>query len=400
MDLSFYKKKVEGWCRYGFSTGGGAEHADVYLEFPEKYDEWTDGSYDAIVILALHHIMRQDEPCHIHTQVDTNLLEGLEEYMRIWQAWCPGVYHCVPLLADEEVARPSRLAERNAISAFSGGVDANYCIYGHKNGLFGRNSLDVRAAVLLHGTDIALNQTEPFEYVFSQSKENLAALGIELVPMRTNYRSHPHNWEHCFNVIICAALRMFGGKFSHGTYATDKTCHVEQNQLPWGENPIVDHYESTPWFAFYPAGIFAERTERCRYISQFPAALKHLRVCWQHDANGRNCGKCEKCLRTQLNFIAANYRGPLPFNQEFDVRLLKALPDWEPKISHYFREIINYHEHVSHSLPKNIYKPLLKKLERSEHDVHHPWSRRLHQPRRTLRYAWSAAKHCLRRLLG
>lgn len=393
MDLSFYKTNEEGWCRYGFTTGEGDGYVNIYLEFPEKYDEWTDGSEDALVILALHHIMRQDEPCRIHAQVDANLLRGLEEYMRFWQVWSPDKYHCVPMSADEEVARPSRLAERSAITAFSGGVDANYCLYGHKHGLFGRNSLDVGAAVLLHGADIPLQQKEAYEYVYSLAREDLAALDVELIPMRTNYRENPHNWEHCFNIVVCAALRMFGGKFSHGTYATDRTCLIEQNQLPWGENPLVDHFESTPWFAFYPAGASVERTARCLYISQFPAALKHLRVCWQHDANGKNCGKCEKCLRTQLNFLAANYHGPLPFSQEFDIRRLLGDSEWDPIFSYRFREIVNYHEKVSHALPEHIIKPLARKLKRSQNDAHHPLLRRFHHLCQKLRNVWRSSKH-------
>lgn len=393
MELNFYRQERNNWVRRGFTTQDPkGTPVDIYLEYPAEYDAWTDGTQEALVILALHHMMKQTEPCLIHAEVDVTLLENLEEYMRIWKAWRPDLYHCVHLEADSTVSRPNRRADREAVSAFSGGVDANYCIYGHQTKLFGRNSLHVTAAVLLHGADIALEQTDAYERVFRAGKEDLAARNIELVPMRTNYRQYPHDWEHCFNIIVCAALRIFGGRFSHGTYATDETCRIEQYQLPWGENPITDHYEATPWFTFYPVGVAVDRTERCSIISKEPSLLKHLRVCWQHDANGSNCGKCDKCLRTQLNFLAAGYTGPLPFEHGFDIKKLMSLPDWSLKGAYWFRDIVNYHERVTHALPDNIYKPLLKKLRRSEYRAQHrPW---------TLQRIKSGLKYRVKRLLG
>lgn len=35
---------------------------DIWLEYPSRYDAWTDGTQEALIILALHHIMKQSEP--------------------------------------------------------------------------------------------------------------------------------------------------------------------------------------------------------------------------------------------------------------------------------------------------------------------------------------------------
>jgi hypothetical protein len=39
-----------------------------------------------------------------------------------------------------------------------------------------------------------------------------------------------------------------------------------------------------------------------REITHWPEALQSLRVCWQGTQKDRNCGRCEKCVRTILNF--------------------------------------------------------------------------------------------------
>jgi hypothetical protein len=35
-------------------------------------------------------------------------------------------------------------------------------------------------------------------------------------------------------------------------------------------------------------------------VAAWPEYASHVRVCWQVDSNGLNCGHCEKCLRTNL----------------------------------------------------------------------------------------------------
>ncbi len=40
------------------------------------------------------------------------------------------------------------------------------------------------------------------------------------------------------------------------------------------------------------------RTEKVGFVAQHPVATKALKVCWQGKERGRNCGVCEKCVRT------------------------------------------------------------------------------------------------------
>ena len=53
------------------------------------------------------------------------------------------------------------------------------------------------------------------------------------------------------------------------------------------------------------------RTEKVATIGALAAVRDHIRVCWEGDRHGRNCGRCEKCVRTKLNFLAAGY-GTVP----------------------------------------------------------------------------------------
>src|SRR5690606_18974882 len=46
------------------------------------------------------------------------------------------------------------------------------------------------------------------------------------------------------------------------------------------------------------------RTERLAHIVENSALAPAIRVCWEHAATGENCGVCEKCITTQLNYRA------------------------------------------------------------------------------------------------
>src|SRR5690606_15371846 len=66
------------------------------------------------------------------------------------------------------------------------------------------------------------------------------------------------------------------------------------------------------------------RTEKVAAISGYPQAIKSLNVCWE-SASGTNCGRCEKCLRTQLNFLAVGVAEPACFPGPLDLRRVRTM---------------------------------------------------------------------------
>jgi hypothetical protein len=47
------------------------------------------------------------------------------------------------------------------------------------------------------------------------------------------------------------------------------------------------------------------RLEKVRDLASWPTAIAALRVCPTRLEDGANCGRCEKCLRTRLELLAA-----------------------------------------------------------------------------------------------
>jgi hypothetical protein len=50
-----------------------------------------------------------------------------------------------------------------------------------------------------------------------------------------------------------------------------------------------------------------------------------LRVCWEDNETGKNCGTCEKCVRTKLNFLAAGLTLPEALAEAPDPRQIRQI---------------------------------------------------------------------------
>src|SRR5699024_10818106 len=74
--------------------------------------------------------------------------------------------------------------------------------------------------------------------------------------------------------------------------------------LPWGSNPVTDHLLSGQQMRIVHDGAGFSRTEKLAVLAGIPGSMSDLRVCWAGPDKDRNCGVCEKCVRTKLNLLA------------------------------------------------------------------------------------------------
>ncbi len=368
-ELFFKREFVHGRIRKSvIIVRQGLENIHLWMEVPEKYEKWLSDDYDSLIILSLYHIMKCDGECFIHASMDRLLFENLMEFMRIWQLWCPQLYYCPKLITDALVDRVPANSRGEAVCAYSGGVDAAYSLLSHKAGVWGRASLDVSAAVMIHGADIMLEQETEFKYAYERAQKSLKGIDVELITVRTNCREVPQNWNHSHYSAVAAALSLFSAKFSRGLLGSDYVCSKEMLMtfLPYGMNYVTDRMLCSSAFDCRIVGSDVPRTQRCAFVSSYPNVMKNLRVCWQKDSEGGNCGVCEKCMRTALGFMAAGVEGEkLPFRAPFSLRRYLKLSLSRDKISNdALQEILDYDE-KAHNLPPKIRIALCSKFRLS-----------------------------------
>jgi hypothetical protein len=298
---------------------------ELWYRVPEEWERATTQQLDpfavALVMLAMHR--RAD--VKFRGRVSPSLLANLEEYQAIWQFWKPDAYIVVDLAAEEE-AEAEAAPQGGAIVSFSGGADACYTVYRHVQGLAGRRNVAVRAGLLVEGFDIPLGDPT-FATAAAGGKRLLDSVGVPLVTAATNWRElenrHRLDWTDSFGSAIVSCISLFSRGFAAGMLASGDRYY---NVRPHGSTPLTDPLLGSGAFCVRNDGAAASRVEKVSLISQWPQAVQDLRVCWEGEHKGRNCSRCEKCVRTILNFRAIGQALPPCFEHDATLEQIRTIP--------------------------------------------------------------------------
>jgi hypothetical protein len=282
--------------------------------------------------------MRERRPLHIEGPVSKTLLRNLEEFQDAWHLWQPSLYWPVRITAAEERPAPPEPVKRLGVFAFSGGVDSVSALLRHYTGDLERRAVTPVAAMLVHGFDIPLNATAAFNTARDNAQASLEELGLPLCAVRTDWRdSMSRRWQLEYGTGLFACLHQFAGVANVGVIGSDEDyAHLE---VPWGNNPITNPMLAGGAFALQTECGGMTRTERVALIAKFPQMAARLRVCWQGPMSGRNCGKCEKCVRTQLNFLAAGFE-PMCFDNRPTTKQILGLVTSNPIQLGFLQDIV------------------------------------------------------------
>jgi hypothetical protein len=270
----------------------------LWYRLPAAYREGVTKSCDPFVLGILFTVMKSPADLHVHGEVSPSLLRNLVEFQDAWAAWKPAKYRRIEITADHEREQP-RVKTDETIMGFSGGGDSSYTAWRHHTGRAGRQQRNLVAGVMLHGFDIPLEETQAFAGASGNARLMLASLGMELIPIATNFREMGGTWEDAFAAGLASSLMVLQGRYNTGLIASsyDYSALI----FPWGSNPITDGMLSSDSFQIISDGTSLDKMAKIKQFSQWPEALKYLRVCLDgHFA--RNCCRCVKCMKIILLF--------------------------------------------------------------------------------------------------
>jgi hypothetical protein len=272
---------------------------------------------DAFVLGSLLHWMAAGGAVHVHGAVSRTLLSNLDEWQAALHSWLPGRYFPVAFTADDVVdVAPAPSAP--AISAYSGGLDATCTAIRHARGLVGWRTVDLRVLLLVHGFDIPLDRPAEFDRARTRARESAEELGLELRSVATNFRDLGQSWELAHGLGLASALHLYSPEFGVGLIGSGAS--YPRIHMPWGSNPTTDPFMSSGTMRIRHDGTELTRTDKARIVATAPLLLRRLRVCWQGEELSRNCGRCEKCVRTYWAFHIAGARQPACFDGPVTVR--------------------------------------------------------------------------------
>lgn len=279
----------EGRRIVSVTVEGYGERQRLWCAVGEEHAEFLGDGCDGWAIAMVFPAMARGAELVVHGAVSPSLLANLEEFQECWSGWRPELYRRVGIRAEGawEGARGE-----GGITAFSGGVDS--CATVRRHG-------EVKTALMVHGFDIPLG--EDFRGAAERSRRILGSRGVELVEMATNFREVVRlDWEDVFGAAVGACLTLIGGRFAVGWVPSSDSYRTLI--LPYGSNPVSDGLLGSERFAIRYDQLRG-RPEKVGLLADWPESLQELRVCWEGRERDRNCGKCEKCVRTILSFRVA-----------------------------------------------------------------------------------------------
>lgn len=295
----------------------------LWFRVPGRCKDLLTGRGDPFLLGFLFHAMRFGGRLAIHGMVAPSLLRNLEEFQAAWTLWRPKAYRKIEFVADREEETPGA-GTGASIMGFSGGVDSSFTAWRHRTGRAEHQQLDIRAGVMVHGFDIPLQDADAFAGASEKAGAMLRSLGMDLIPVATNFREMEDDWEDAFASALAATLSLFSGGFEKGVIASSYA--YSYLVLPYGSNPMTDGLLSSSSFPIVHDGAGFPRLEKTRGVAQWPEALKYLRVCWQGAKKDRNCCRCQKCVSNILYFRIAGIDRMECFPDELSNEEIAHLP--------------------------------------------------------------------------
>lgn len=298
-------------------------HNRIFFDVPEGLDA-PPALLDCHVAPALMLAMAEGRDLFVHGPVSRRMMHNAYEFVEAWASWRPSVFSRIGIEAETVVDhvddRPAR-----AIQAFSGGLDALYTTWYHRIGGPGPARKPLQAGLLVQGFDISLRDDRSMQIIHDQGRAILDTVDVRLFRMKTNLKNAIRiDWEMFHGAAIACALMQFSGDFTQGLIGSSGP--YDALEIPWGSNPITDPLVGGAAMTIHHDGCGRSRNDKIDAIAGWPMAADNLRVCWRNPDPSRNCGTCEKCIRTALGFLANGHAVPKSLKADISVADILCCP--------------------------------------------------------------------------
>jgi hypothetical protein len=285
---------------------------DIYLEVDAAFAQYLTLDPHTFLLAGLVPAMRHGERrVAIDETICPELRDGLLTNMLWLQRWYGPPRQPVEIEARPGVRSPRPRREERAGSFLSGGLDSLATLRANRLDYPLDHPRSIRDCLVVYGFDFggrdgAEQSCGSFELAVSALSTIAKDAGVTLIQVCTNLRHLDDDVDFWMQEFHGAALAAVAHAFSSRlTRINVASTAVIPRTLPWGSHPLLDpNYSSTDLQICYD-GLRYSRLDKARLVAGWDAALRNLRVCNENPETALNCGRCEKCVRTMLEFLAA-----------------------------------------------------------------------------------------------
>lgn len=364
------------------------QNKGIRFEFEGQKPPLT--SYDAFLTGFIFLAMSRSGPFRIKGPLTIKALRNMQLFQEAWRCLRPEKYAVVPIEPDEILFDDDSTSSPNKkwLSAFSGGADSTFLLLQNNHLLQDHNRFPVSHALLVHGFDVPYQDQTGLNLLREKVTPFLDSLSISPIVIKTNVREYDlQKWEDSFMAQLVCCLQQFSADFSYGVVGSTQPYNALL--LPWGSSAATDYLLSSAHMEIIHEGAAFSRTEKIQLIAKNHLATQTLQVCWAGSDRYKNCGVCEKCVRTRLNFLACSVENPACFDSPFDLKMLDNISINSKALLNVANTIVTFAKHNQLSGP---WLNKLKKLIRlSERQLSKPFLAALISPKRLIQITKSLA---------
>lgn len=297
----------------------GSAEQRFYFQSPE--DLWVDSpeSLDFAAIALAQFAASKGRDLHIRGSMCRSQARNLERFIEIWSVWRPERYKPINVIADDWREPSSQNKFDSAVLGFSGGVDATATLILHNGRKLSTAMPRVGLGVFVSGIDIGNEDQAGLATAFASAKKTLSAFNAKAAFISTNWRDHfCPDFPDSHSLLLSSVMRTLSKQHGSGIVASDASYLDDLAVGVYGNHIATNYLLGSSSFPIFTGAGTLTRVERVREICNHPVALNNLRVCYQSHAQGKNCGKCKKCILTRLAVVACGHDPSPMFDIGFD----------------------------------------------------------------------------------
>lgn len=269
----------------------------IWWEVDREYGDALSPTSDPFLVSLFPLASLLGEPLELEAPVSIELVEQCHQVMSVWQGWYPWLkwIEMSPSSFSQVEGAGGTPDARITGQFFSGGADSFFTL------LHAPPPTAPEDLIQVFGFDIPLERPEENEARLNRAKAISEILGKHVVEvttnlMKTSFRLVPWG-QISHGAAFAAVAHALSNRYKSAIISSS---HDNHHLIPWGSHPVTDPLFGTKRTPILHYGADFTRAEKVRFLSDFDLALDNLHVCY-HEASARNCGRCEKCLRTMVS---------------------------------------------------------------------------------------------------
>jgi hypothetical protein len=307
-----------------FQSKSATFDANFKISCPDDFIYKPLSCYDGFLFAILFKAMQVGEDLYLDFVISNDALKNATYYIEAWHNLLPQEYKKIKLLPLHRMYSSSQHQDKNGvIAAFSGGVDASFTLIRHQEKDWGDASYHIQSVLSVHGFDIPSHKYDEYQKFYERVSPIFEQYHCQRFKIWTDLREKSQqDWEMSFSAQLASCLHLFSEHFNTALIASSEP--YTDMFVPWGSTPATDFLLSGDAMRLVHDGAGYSRTEKVERISKNLAASTYIKVCWQNQSIG-NCGQCEKCYRTRLNFMAVGVDQPACFDNKIQLAKIPAM---------------------------------------------------------------------------